>query len=113
MPIVGAIVVTAVADALLLEGYRGPAEPGLVLTQCGGILLFLAGLSAFKHFSSEHRNFPLSHSAGLAMIAGLGVAAWWTAMPAQTFFALSVAVLVAVAVWEWRSFNGGWRRVQA
>jgi hypothetical protein len=43
----------------------------------------------------------------------LGVAAWGAAMPALTFFALSVGVLVLVAVWEWRSFHGGWRRARA
>jgi low temperature requirement protein LtrA len=113
MPIVGSIVVGAVGDALLLQHWHGSVSAALVLTQCGGNALFLAGLGTFKHFSSARRIFPLSHSAGIVMTVALGLAAWLSAMHALAFFALSVLVLVVVAVWEWGSFHGGWRKERA
>ncbi len=110
MPIVGAIVVTAVADALLLEQVGQPASQALVLTQGGATGLYLAGLGAFKRVSSKNRVFPPSHIGGLALTALLTGAALALPISGLAFYALADAVLLVVAVWEWRSFNGGWRK---
>ncbi len=109
MPIVAGIVVTAVGDALLLEHWHEPASRALVLTTCGGLLLYLAGLGEFKRFSSAIGNVPLSHQAALALLLLLGSAAQVWPMPALVFVAGTVAILALAAVWEWGSFHGGWR----
>ena len=108
MPIVGGVVVTAVADALILEAPSGPAALGLVLTQCGGLLLFLSGMAVFKRFASPLRNLPLSHLVGAALLLVLGGWSLWRGVPALGFVGCTVGVLGLVALWEWGSFHGGW-----
>ncbi|BEU99627.1 low temperature requirement protein A [Novosphingobium olei] len=108
MPIVGGVVVTAVADALILEAPAGPATPGLILTQCGGLLLFLLGVGLFKRFASPLGNLPLSHLVGAGLLLALGGWSAWTAVPAIGFVGCTVGVLALVALWEWGSFHGGW-----
>lgn len=108
MPIVGGVVVTAVADALILQSPRGPAVLGLVLTQCGGLLLFVAGIAVFKRFASPLRNLPLSHVVGAALLAVLGAWAGLRPVPGLGFVSCTVGVLALVALWEWGSFHGGW-----
>lgn len=110
MPITAGIVVSAVADTLLLEEWHGHARPELVLTQCGGMLIYLAGVAIFKRGSSERGLFPLSHIAGLVLMTALGVTALAFPMATLLFFPLSVLVLAIVAGWEWGSFHGGWDR---
>lgn len=109
MPIVAGIVVSAVADALLLEEPAGHTEPGLVLTQCGGLLVYVLGNGLFKRFSSPLRVFPPSHLAGCFLLAGAGLWAWLMHPLALAFVGVSVLVLAVVAVWEWGSYHGGWK----
>ena len=109
MPIVGGIVVSAVADALVLEGSEGGATPGLVLTLCGGLLAFLGSVGLFKRFSNALGNFPLSHTVGCLLLLALGGWAWLRPVPVTMIATASVLVLLTVAVWEWGSYNGGWR----
>ncbi|WP_225205752.1 low temperature requirement protein A [Novosphingobium huizhouense] len=108
MPIVGGVVVTAVADALILEAPEGAAVLGLVLTQCGGLLLFLGGVALFKRFASPLRNLPLSHLVGAGLLLALGGWSLWRGVPALGFVGCTVGVLALVALWEWGSFHGGW-----
>jgi low temperature requirement protein LtrA len=109
MPIVGSIVVCAVGDALLLEGRAPQARHELILTMCGGLITYLAALGLFKRFSNALGNFPLSHTIGIALLLGLGSWAWWHPLPATHFAEAAVIALAVVAVWEWGSYNGGWR----
>lgn len=109
MPIVGSIVVSAVADALVLEGSDAGAPPGLILTLCGGLITFLASVGLFKRFGNALGNFPLSHTVGCVLLLVLGGWAWRHPMPVTTIAAASVLALLTVAVWEWGSYNGGWR----
>jgi low temperature requirement protein LtrA len=109
MPIVGSIIVCAVADALLLEGHEPYAAHELILTTCGGLVTFLVGLGLFKRFSNALGNFPLSHNVGIVLLLGLGSWAWWHPLAATAFAEASVMALVVVAVWEWGSYHGGWR----
>ena len=39
----------------------------------------------------------------------IGLWAWLMHVPALLFAALTVLVLMVVAVWEWISFHGGWQ----
>ncbi|MFX5100709.1 hypothetical protein ABTB97_21550, partial [Acinetobacter baumannii] len=79
-------------------------------TACGGTMLFLIGTELFKRFASPHRNVPLSHLGGLAALVLLGAAGLVRNLPAQALGGALDALLLAVAIWEWRSFHGGWRR---
>src|SRR6185436_5491466 len=49
MPIVAGIVVSAVADELVLKHPLGHSDPKTVLSAIGGPLLFLLGTILFKH----------------------------------------------------------------
>jgi len=109
MPIVAGIIVCAVADELLLAHPEGHAAPLLIAFQCGGLMLFLLGVGFFKRTASPHGKFPLSHLAGLYLLAPLGLWAWLVHSSALLFGALTVVVIVIVAIWEWVSFHGGWR----
>jgi hypothetical protein len=109
MPIVGSIIVCAVADALLMEGHEPHATHELILTMCGGLVIYLVGLGLFKRFSNALGNFPLSHTVGSVLLLGLGSWAWWHPLPATGFAEAAVLALAVVAIWEWGSYHGGWR----
>ena len=108
LPIVAGIVVAAVADEMLLAHPDGHLTPVFIATALGGPALFLAGCMVFKRtFAGFH---PLSHMIGLGLFA---VAALWAVFLHPSPFALAsagVLILLGVAIWEWRSFHGGWTR---
>ncbi|MDE2569106.1 MAG: low temperature requirement protein A [Sphingomonadales bacterium] len=108
LPIVAGIVVMAVADELVLACPLTPAHPEFVLVQCGGMALFVWGNMAFKRISSGNPWNPLSHTAGLVLVAALTL---WGLLAQPTTLALSIVATLAlafVAAWEWGSFHGGW-----
>src|SRR4029079_19400611 len=72
MPIVAGIILTAVADELVLKHPGGHSDLKTVLSAIGGPLLFLFGTILFKHII---RGFlQLSHGVG---IVALGILAWF------------------------------------
>lgn len=96
MPIVAGIIVSAVADELVLKHPHGHSDLKTVLASIGGPLLFLSGTILFKH---SFRGFlQLSHGAGiialcvLAFFAGL--------LSPLTLSILTTAIMIMVAVWE-------------
>lgn len=109
MPIVAGIVLTAVADELLLAHPHGPVPQGLIITQCGGLIVFLIGTGLFKRPTSRLKNFPLSHSIGLTLLAAQALWGWFILPETLAFAGVSIAILLVVTVWEWVSFHGGWR----
>lgn len=96
IPIVAGIVVTAVADELVLMHPGGHSDPKTVLSAIGGPMLFLLGTILFKH---TIRGFlQLSHGAG---IVALGILAWFAGgMSPLLLSILTTAIMVVVAVWE-------------
>ncbi|MGG5817350.1 low temperature requirement protein A [Falsiroseomonas sp. HW251] len=102
MPIVAGIVVAAVGDERVLHHPGGHAEPGDVATLLGAPALYLAGLAAFKRLSAA--NLPLSHLAGLGLLACLAVVGGW--LSPLLLAALAAATLVLVAAWEHVSLKG-------
>lgn len=96
MPIVAGIIVTAVADELVLKHPSGHSDPKTVISAIGGPLLFLFGTILFKH---SFRGFlQLSHGVG---IIALCVLAWFASELSPLMLSiLTTAIMIAVAVWE-------------
>jgi low temperature requirement protein LtrA len=103
MPIVAGIIVTAVADDLLLTHPAGHSDSKMVLTSIGGPLLFLLGTILFKR--AIRGWLQPSHGAG---IAALGLLAWFAGELSPLLLSiLTTAILIAVAAWETISFKSG------
>jgi low temperature requirement protein LtrA len=96
MPIVAGIILSAVADELVLKHPTGLSDLKTAISAIGGPLLFLVGTILFKQ---NIRGFlQLSHGVG---IVGLAVLAPFARELSP--LALSVAIttlLIVVAVWE-------------
>ena len=103
MPIVAGIVLSAVADTLVLKGPTGHADLKTALSAIGGPLLFLVGTILFKR---DIRGwFQLSHGAGIVALAVLGIFA--RDLSALTLSGLTTAIMVIVAAWESISLRRG------
>jgi low temperature requirement protein LtrA len=96
MPIVAGIILSAVADEIVLTHPLGHADLKTALTAIGGPLLFLVGTILFK---LDIRGFlQLSHGAGIIALAVLG---WFaTDLSPLVLSLLTTALLIVVAVWE-------------
>lgn len=96
MPIVAGIILSAVADDLVLTHPADHSDLTTVLSTIGGPLLFLIGTILFKH---TIRGFlQLSHGVGIVALAILT----WSAS-AQSPLALSIltsTIMIVVAIWE-------------
>ena len=103
MPIVAGIIVSAVADELVLKHPGGHSDLKTVISATGGPLLFLFGTILFKH---SFRGFlQLSHGAG---IVALGVLAWFASELSPLMLSiLTTAIMIVVAVWESISLRTG------
>ena len=109
MPIVAAVITTAVGDALLMTQPAGFAATALIATCGGGLIAYLVSLSLFKRMSSPQGYAPLSHLIGLVLLIALIASAYFQRWTATGFTGACDAVLLVVVVWEWVSFHGGWR----
>jgi low temperature requirement protein LtrA len=96
MPIVAGIILSAVADDLVLTHPTGHSDLRTVVSAIGGPLLFLVGTILFKH---AIRGFlQLSHGAGIIALVGL---AWFAkGLTPLMLSAATTALLIVVAVWE-------------
>ena len=96
MPIVAGIILTAVADELVLKHPNGHSDVRTIVSTIGGPLVFLVGTVLFKH---AIRGFlQLSHGIGIILLLVL----WWFAADLSPLW-LSVAtsvIMIVVAVWE-------------
>ena len=101
LPIVAGIIVCAVADERVLHHPNGHVDGATAAVIIGGPAFYLAGNMLFKRLSSP--NFPLSHIAGLAMLAALAAAAAF--MTPLMLGAATSTIFVIVAVWEWVSLR--------
>jgi low temperature requirement protein LtrA len=96
MPIVAGIIVSAVADDLVLTHPGGHSDPRTVLSAIGGPLLFLIGTILFKHVIRGW--LQLSHVVGIVTLGGLSWCAG--ALSPLLLSILTTAILIVVATWE-------------
>jgi low temperature requirement protein LtrA len=103
MPIVAGIILSAVADELVLKHPAEYSDLKTVLSAIGGPLLFLLGTILFKH---TIRGFlQLSHGAG---IIALGILAWFAGGLSPLLLSIATtAIMVVVAAWESISLRSG------
>ena len=96
MPIVAGIIVSAVADELVMKHPSGHSDLKTVISAIGGPLLFLIGTILFKY---SFRGFlQLSHGFG---IIALCVLAWFAGgLSPPLLSILATAIMIAVAAWE-------------
>jgi low temperature requirement protein LtrA len=101
MPIVAGIIVSAVADELVLKHPGGHSSTATVLSAIGGPLLFLVGTILFKH---TIRGFlQLSHGAGIVALLAL---AWFgSELSPLALSVMTMAIMLIVAAWEAISLN--------
>jgi low temperature requirement protein LtrA len=103
MPIVAGIILSAVADELVLKHPADHSDLKTVLSAIGGPLLFLIGTILFKH--TIRGWLQLSHGVGIVM---LGVLAWFaSALSPLMLSILTTAIMVVVAAWESISLSTG------
>jgi low temperature requirement protein LtrA len=96
LPIVAGIILSAVADELVLKHPGGHSDFKTVLSAIGGPLLFLLGTTLFKR--SIRGWLQPSHGAG---IVALGILAWFGGgMSPLLLSIVTTAIMVVVAVWE-------------
>jgi low temperature requirement protein LtrA len=96
LPIVAGIIVSAVADELVLAHPTGHVEPHLFISAIAGPALYLAGTALFRWVMTKV--LAPSHIAGLAALALLPLAS--ETMTPLTLALASTLVLVGVAIWE-------------
>ncbi len=103
MPIVAGIILSAVADDLVLTHPAEHSDPRTVLSAVGGPLLFLIGTILFKQ---TFRGFlQLSHGVGIVSLAML---AWFaSALSPLMLSTITSAILIVVAIWESASLRSG------
>jgi low temperature requirement protein LtrA len=96
LPIVAGIILSAVADQLVLTHPADRSDLKTVLSAIGGPLLFLIGTILFKH--TIRGWLQLSHVVGIAALGGL---AWFAGELSPLMLSiLTTMLMVIVAVWE-------------
>lgn len=103
MPIVAGIILSAVADEVVLRHPADHSDPRTVLSAIGGPLLFLIGTILFK--LSIRGWLQLSHGAGIVMLA---ILAWFAGGLSPLMLSiLTTAIMIIVATWESISLRSG------
>ena len=97
--IVAGIILCAVADEVVLM-HPHHAEAGAMVAILGGPACYLTGTALFKWSTNLRRTPPLSHMAGLLLLAILAAAAAQLHLSPLAAGVGTTAVLVIVAVWE-------------
>jgi low temperature requirement protein LtrA len=96
LPIVAGIILSAVADELVLTHPADHSDLKTVLSSIGGPLLFLIGTVLFKH--AIRGWLQLSHGVGILALCGL---AWFAGDMSPLLLSISTtALMIIVAIWE-------------
>ena len=103
LPIVAGIILSAVADELVLTHPADRSDLKTVLSAIGGPLLFLFGTILFKH--AIRGWLQLSHGVGIVALGGL---AWFAGELSPLMLSiLTTGIMIVVAVWETVSLRSG------
>ena len=96
LPIVAGIILSAVADDVVLQHPAGHSDMRTIVSAVGGPMLFLIGAILFKH--AIRGWLQLSHGVG---IIALGVIGWYGEMLSPLMLSIvTTVVMVIVAIWE-------------
>lgn len=96
LPIVAGIILSAVADDVVLQQPAGHSDARAVVSAVGGPMLFLIGTILFKH--AVRGWLQLSHGVG---IIALGVIGWFGTELSPLMLSMATTLLmVIVAIWE-------------
>lgn len=98
--IVAGIIVSAVANELVLAHPDGHSERSTVIVTLAGPALYLLGTALFKSLSAP--NVPLSHLVGLGLLAVLAVLQMTDLLHLTPLMLATgtTAILIVVAAWE-------------
>jgi low temperature requirement protein LtrA len=108
LPIVAGIILSAVADDLVLQHPAGHSDPRTVMSAVGGPMLFLVGTILFKH--TIRGWLQLSHGVGIIALCVIG---WFGhAFSPLALSVLTTALMVVVATWESISLRSGARQAR-
>jgi low temperature requirement protein LtrA len=99
VPLVAGIIVNAVGDELV-QAHPDHADPAAMTVIVGGPLLFLCGTMLFKWVNRRRKWPPLSHMAGVLLLAVLALLAVPLHLTPVAAAAGTTATLLLVAVWE-------------
>ena len=109
MPIVAGIILSAVADEIVLRHPADHSDMRTVLSAIGGPLLFLIGTILFK--LAIRGWLQLSHGAGIVMLA---ILAWFASGLSPLMLSiLTTAIMIIVAAWESISLRSGAAETQS
>ena len=96
LPIVAGIILSAVADDVVLQHPTGHSDVKVIVSAIGGPMLFLIGAILFKY--AIRGWLQLSHGVG---IVALGVLGWFGAELSPLMLSIATTLLmVIIAVWE-------------
>jgi low temperature requirement protein LtrA len=98
-PIVAGIIVSAVGDELVLA-HPEHGSGAATMVVLGGAALYLSGVALFKWSTNRRRLPPLSHLAGLGLLALLAIPAAGHWLTPLELAAATTGVLAVVAAWE-------------
>ena len=82
-----------------MNGSSGGRFTGTAI-MAGGPACYLIGAALFKWLTNDRRTPPLSHMAGLLLLAALAWAAFAYHLPPLTLGIATSVVFAVVAVWE-------------
>jgi low temperature requirement protein LtrA len=103
LPIVAGIILSAVADDLVLQHPAGHSDVRVIVSTVGGPMLFLIGAILFK--LAIRGWLQLSHGVGIIALGALG---WFGAELSPLMLSIATTVLmVIVAAWESLSSRSG------
>lgn len=111
IPIVAGIIVSAVGDKLVIEDPTGRLSGPELLVVFGGPILYLVGHAIFR-WVMIHSVSPKRVTA-MAALAGFATVSWFAGFRADACAAIATAILVLLAVWEYRPVERREERYEA